>query len=60
MPSAEAVKPAVSMTAPAPTVMPLWLISTSLPLLPMVPNSCEGVLLMTRLMTVLAALGCWK
>ena len=55
---AEAVKPAVSTNAPAPTVMPAWFTSTRWPLLERVPNSCDGVLVSTRLMAVLAALGC--
>ena len=38
--------------------MPAWLTSTRCPLLDRVPNSCEGTLVTTRLMTVLAALGC--
>ena len=56
----DAVKPAVSTTAPAPTAMPDWFTSTSLPLLPNVPNNCDGVLVTTRLMEVLFAPGCWK
>ena len=57
---ADAVKPAVSTTAPALTVMPDWLTSTRLPLLPRVPKSCEGVLVTTRFIEVLPALGCRK
>ena len=60
MRSDDAVKPAVSTTAPAPTVMPDWFTSTRLPLLPSVPNSSDGVLVTTRLIDVLVALGCWK
>ena len=57
MPTAEAVKPAVSISAPAPTAMPLWLTRTTRPLLDSVPNSCEGVWVTTRLIDRLAALG---
>ena len=53
----DAVKPAVSTTAPAPTAMPAWLTSTSRPLLDKVPNNCEGTLVTTRLITVLPVLG---
>ena len=56
----DAVKPAVSTTAPAPTVIPAWLTKTRFPLLPKVPNNCDGVLVTTRLIDVLEALGCWK
>ena len=56
--SADAAKPAVSTTAPAPTAMPDWLTSTSLPLDDRFPKITEGVLLTTRLIDVLLALGC--
>ena len=56
----DAVKLAVSTTAPAPTVIPAWLTNTKFPLLPKLPNNCDGVLVTTRLIDVLEALGCWK
>ena len=56
--SADAVKPAVSTTAPLPTVMPDWLISTTRPLEPSSPNISDGVLVTTRFNTVLDELTC--
>ena len=53
-----AVKPAVSTAAPAPTVMPAGLTSTKRPLELSVPKIADGLLVTTRLMDVLAALGC--
>ena len=53
----EAVKPAVSTTAPAPTAMPAGLTSTSRPLELSVPKMAEGSLPITRLIDRLAALG---
>ncbi len=56
----DAVKPAVSTTAPAPTAMPAGLTSTSLPLELSVPKMADGLLPSTRLIDVLAAVGCAK
>ena len=58
MPTAAAVKAAVSTTAPAPTAMPLWFTSTTWPLLDRVPKISDGVFVTTRLMDRLPALGC--
>ena len=58
MRSVEAVKPAVSTTAPAPTVMPAGLTSTSRPLEPSVPKIALGSEPMTRLIDVLVTVGC--
>jgi hypothetical protein len=51
--SVEAVKPAVSTTAPAPTVMPAGLTRTSFPLEPSVPKMALGSRPVTRLIDVL-------
>ena len=59
MRNADAVKPAVSMTAPAPTAMPDWFTRTRRPLDDRLPKIADGVLVTTRLMDRLAALGCW-
>ena len=56
----DAVKPAVSTTAPAPTAMPEGLTSTRRPLELRVPKMAEGLLPTTRLIDRLAASGCWK
>ena len=58
MRSADAVNPAVSMTAPAPTAMPDWLTSTRRPLDDRAPKIADGVLVTTRLIDRLLALGC--
>ena len=60
MRKADAVKPAVSTIAPAPIAMPDWLTSTSLPLEDRLPKMTDGLLVTTRLMAMLVALGCWK
>ena len=60
MRKADAAKPAVSMTAPAPTAIPDWFTSTNRPLDDRVPKMLDGVLVTTRLITVLVVLGCWK
>ena len=54
----DAVKPAVSTTAPAPTVMPAGLTSTSRPLEPSVPKMALGSGPSTRLIEVLVLPGC--
>jgi hypothetical protein len=64
MPTADAVNPAVSTTAPAPTAIPAWFTSTTCPLLCKVPNNADGVLVTTRLIDVLvprwAARSAWN
>ena len=56
--SVDAVNPAVSTTAPAPTVMPAGFTSTSLPLEPSVPKIALGSGPTTRLIEVLVFPGC--
>ena len=58
MRSVDAVNPAVSTTAPAPTVMPAGLTSTSRPLEPSEPKMALGSGPTTRLMEVLVLPGC--
>ena len=55
----EAVKPAVSTTAPAPTAMPEGLTTTSRPLELSVPKMALGLFPITRLMEVLPPSG-WR
>ena len=57
MRNADAVNPAVSTTAPAPTVIPDGLTSTNLPLEDRLPKIAEGLLVTTRLIDRLAADG---
>ena len=57
MGSVEAVKAAVSTTAPAPTAIPAGFTSTSRPLERSVPKIAEGSAPTTRLMEVLVAEG---
>ena len=58
MRNVEAVKPALSTTAPAPTVIPAGFTSTSRPLEPSVPKIALGSGPVTRLIDVLVLPGC--
>ena len=59
MRSVDAVKPAVSTTAPAPTAMPAGFTTTNRPLELSVPKIAVGLWPVTRLIDVLAASG-WR